>query len=156
MLVGLSIALVVESVAVHALIGKRWPIADLVLIVTNVWTLWYLRRHYRAVGENPVVVDNEGILIRHGLSISARVPWSQVVAVTRPEWKDQPTDATRHFLKLSGGDDPNILVRVDPPVVTSLMAGLKRQVALFGLRLDDPAGFVSAVDRDSRISGRDG
>lgn len=144
---GLGLALVVESVAVHALLGRRWPVVDLVLVVFNIATVWWLVRHQRAVGDRPVEVGEAGILVQHGTMVRVMVPWAQVARVTRPEWKDQPTDVTPGFLKLSGGDDPNVLVQVEPPVAVALALGLTRQVRVLGLRLDDAPGFVSAVER---------
>lgn len=152
MLIGVSIALVVESIAVHALIGQRWPVANGVLIVLNIATLWYLGRHYRAVGATPVTVSDDELWIRHGASISARIPWPQVVDISPPDWKAQPPDTTQQYLKLSGGDDPNVLVKVEPPVDTTLVMGVRRRIALFGLRLDDAAAFAEVTT--DRVAGR--
>ena len=144
MLIGLSMAMVVESVAVHALVAKRWPLADVVLIVVNVLTLVWLVRHWRAVGDRPLVVRESGLGIAHGTLVAVEVPWSQVRSVTRAAWRDLPTDARQGFLKLSGGDDPSVLVACEPPVPVKMM-GVPKQVSLFGLRPDDASGFVAAA-----------
>ncbi len=144
MLVGLSMAMVVESVAVHALIAKRWPLADVVLIVVNLLTLGWLVRHWKAVGDRPLVVRDTGLAIAHGTLVAVEVPWAQVRSVKRAEWRDLPTDARAGFLKLSGGDDPSVLVTCEPAVPVKMM-GVAKQVSLFGLRPDDATGFVAAA-----------
>ena len=137
-------ALAVESVAIHALIYERWPALDGILLAGNALTIWWMVRHYRAVGAAPIVVQPDVLWIRHGTMTSARVPWSTISDVRVAAWRDQPPDGVSRFLKLSGGDDPNVLVSCDPPADAVVMLGFRRQVSLFGLRLDDPRAFVEA------------
>ena len=137
-------ALAVESVAVHALIYQRWPALDGMLIAANILTVWWMVRHYRAVGATPIVVQSDVLWIRHGTMVSARLPWQSITQVRVAAWRDQPPEAAARFLKLSGGDDPTVLISCDPPADVVVMLGFRRPVSLFGLRLDDPRAFVEA------------
>jgi hypothetical protein len=142
--VGLSIAVAVESVAVHALIYPRAPLLNLALFVANALTIWWLVRQYRSIGDTPILVSADSVLIRHG-SVSADVPRSTIREVALLDWKTVPADTSKGFLKLSGGDDPNVLVSCEPPARVALALGIIRSVSRFGLRLDEPAAFVDTV-----------
>jgi hypothetical protein len=144
LVIGLSIALAVESVAVHALLYERFPLIDIVLLIGNALTIWWLVRQYRRIGDTPILVSDNAVLIRYG-SIRANVPHRRIRDVTQLDWKHVPPDATTGFLKLSVGDDPNVLLTCDPPVKIALTLGISRTVSRFGLRIDEPAAFVKAV-----------
>ena len=49
LVIGISIAIFVESLAVHMLIVQRFPWLALILWLTNVYTIWWLVRDYRMV-----------------------------------------------------------------------------------------------------------
>lgn len=89
LVVGLSLMLLVESVAIHAfLLGKPWWIHAL-LLAANASTIWFLVAHDRAIGTRPVLVDDAGIEVRHGMLIAATVPWAKVGAVTTQFSRDR-------------------------------------------------------------------
>jgi hypothetical protein len=145
LVVGLSLMLLVESVAIHAfLLGKPWYIHAL-LLAANASTIWFLVAHDRAIGTRPVLVDDAGIEVRHGMLISATVPWAKVGAVTTPSWKELPAEVARGYVKASGFDDPNVLVTLREPVRVRLAPGVGVQARVIGLRLDDPKGFLQSA-----------
>jgi hypothetical protein len=146
LVIGLGAVLLAESVAVHAfLLGRAWWVHAL-LLVANLSTLGFLLAHDRAVGSRPAVVSDAGIELPHGLLVRVSMPWAAVARVTRPAWNDVPGEASRGFLKISGFDDPNVLLHLNHPVAASLGMGITRAVTTIGLRLDDPEAFVRAVE----------
>jgi hypothetical protein len=145
LLVGISIALVVESVAVHALVYRRWPFVSLALALLNVASIWWLAAEYRAVGEVATTVADDAIRVRYGRRIRADIPLDALREVRIATWKDVPTTSVRGYLKLSGGDDPNVLLMLDPPVRVALLPGIAREVRQLVLRMDQPDRFVEAV-----------
>lgn len=145
LVIGLGAMLLLESAAVHALLmGRPWWVHAL-LLTANASTIWFLWAHDRAVGDRPVSVTEAGIDIPHGLLVRVSAPWSHVAGATRPTWKDLPSDVARGVLKISGFDDPNVLLQFGEPVAAKLGLGVSRAVTTIGLRLDDPDAFVRAV-----------
>lgn len=138
--------IVVESAAVHALIYKRWPLASVVLLVLNVWTQWWLWREFSAGGH--VTVRPDSIEVRSGRSIRIVAPRSSVRSVRRPEWRELAAAGTKGYLRIAGGDDPNVLVEFEPGVEARLAFGVKRPVALIGVHLGE-AGAIVALFGDS-------
>jgi hypothetical protein len=144
--VGVSIVLVVESLALHALLLKRWPLLSLVLAVLNAWTIWWLARDYRAVATEPTLVRKSDLYLRLGRRIRGVVPLTDVREVIRPTWQQIPSVATGDYIKMSGADDPNVLVKVANRVTFEGAFGIRRQGMVIGLRLDDPDGFTKLVN----------
>lgn len=142
---GIIAMIVAESVGVHALVYTRSRIASLVLLVVNIWTVWWLWREGSAESRTSVTAD--AIEVRHGRSTRADIPLASVREVRVPTWQQIPQSGTSGYSALSAGDDPNVLVTCDPPAQLQLMMGITRPVRVLGLRLESPAEFVAAVER---------
>jgi len=142
---GISIVLVVESVALHALLLKRWPWFSAVLVAFNAYTIWWLARGYRAVAELPTLVKESGVVLRVGHRALAEVPYGVIARLSRPSWQEIPGVQTPGYLKLSGSDDPNVLIHFTEPVWFRMMFGIRKSAQIVGLRLDAADGFVQVV-----------
>lgn len=143
LMLGLILAILAESVAVHALVYARWPIASVALLVLNLATIWWLYREGTA--GSCTTVGDEAIEVRHGRSTRADIPYASLQGVRVPSWQDVPLAGTAGYLTLSGGDDPNVLLRCQPSAKVHLAMGLRRSVSTLGLRLEAPHDFVAAV-----------
>lgn len=151
LMLGIILAILAESVAVHALVYARWPIASVALLVLNIATIRWIYREGTAGSCTTVAPD--AIEVRHGRSTRADIPYASLQDVRVPTWQDVPQAGTAGYLALSGGDDPNVLLHFEPPVKVQLAMGLRRSVSTLGLRLEAPHEFVAAVQgrvRDSR------
>lgn len=147
LVVGIAIMLLAESVAIHAfLLDQPWWVHAL-LLAANGSTIWFLWAHDRAIGAHPVVVDDGGIRVRHGLIISAEIPRGAIVSVTRPTWKELPGEVASGYVKASGFDDPNVLITMRDPVRVNLGLGIRRSARVIGLRVDDADNFVACAAR---------
>ncbi|MEP7382406.1 MAG: hypothetical protein ABI910_12000 [Gemmatimonadota bacterium] len=144
LLYGLVGVIVVESVAVHALLYPRHPVLSLLFLVSNVATVWYLVRELAT--SVPVIVTRDALDVRSGRSIRLRIPVASVTSVRQPEWRDLPAAGSKGYLKIAGSDDPNVLLVLDPPAVAVLPFGMRRSVSTLGLHLTAPAGFVAAIE----------
>ncbi len=136
--------IVVESLAVHALLYPRHPVISLLFLVSNVATVWYLVRELGTSA--PVIVTRDDLDVRSGRSIRLRIPVASVKSVRLPEWRDLPAAGSKGYLKIAGSDDPNVLLILDPPADAALPLGMRRSVSTLGLHLTAPAGFVAAIE----------
>ena len=66
LVIGMSLAIVVESLAVHVLIVQRFPWLALVLWLTNVYTIWWLVRDYQAVQARPTLLRHDDVYVGIG------------------------------------------------------------------------------------------
>lgn len=151
-IVAMTLVLAVESVALHALLLKRWPAVSIVLVALNVWTVWWFVQDYRAVAAEPTLVRESDLLLRLGRRMQGRVGYDVVDSVVRPTWQQIPATGSPGYVKLSGTDDPNVLLRLSQPVPFQGPFGIHKRGHTVGLRLDDPDGFVKVVSE--RVSAR--
>lgn len=136
----------VELVVVHLLVSGLWnrnaaAILSMVSLAALVWTIVLIRSLKRL----PVLVDAEGVTMRAGSLKSVHVPGEQVAGV-RTTW---PGDALkqRTVLNLALINYPNVMLDLDPPLLTR-----RRSIHAIAHRLDDPFGFVAAIERLMRIT----
>ena len=145
LLFGIILMIVAESVGMHALLYGRWPYASLALLVLNAATIWWIALELRA--ERTAVMRGDDVLVRFGRSVSAEIPLAAVRDARVPTWREIPAEGASGYLRLAGGDDPNVLLWLEPPVAIRLAFGIRKHVGVLGLRLDDPQRFVEALRR---------
>jgi hypothetical protein len=143
LLLGVILVVAFESVGFHAYLYQRSVLASLLFLAVNLGTIWWLIREFRS--EKVTLVRDDDIIVRFGTSVSAQVPLASVRDVRVPTWKEIPGPGTGGFLQLAAGDDPNVLLHIEPPVSVRFPLGLRKSFRLIGLRLDDPQRFVAAV-----------
>jgi hypothetical protein len=97
------------------------------------------------VGEVATIVADDAIRVRYGRRIRADIPLDALREVRIATWKDVPTTSVSGYFKLSGGDDPNVLLVIEPPVRVGVLPGIARDVRQLALRMDEPDRFVEAV-----------
>ena len=139
----------VELVVVHLLVTGLWSgtaaaILSILSLAALVWTIIFIRSLRRL----PVRVDAAGVTMRVGSLRALLVPAGQVAGI-RTAW---PGDMLkqRTVLNLALINYPNVMLDLDPPLLMR-----RRNIQAIAHRLDDPSGFVAAIDRLTRINSRE-
>jgi hypothetical protein len=136
----------VELVIVHIFVSALWSVrAAAILSALSLAALVWLVVLIRSLKHLPVVVDRDGVTMRVGSIRSVRVPRDRIAGV-RTAWAREALKQ-RSVLNLALMNYPNIMLDLDPP-----LPARSRNIEAVAHRLDDPAGFVAAVDRLLRIS----
>lgn len=134
-LIGLS---TVELVVVHLLLAHWWPRVAIVVAAVTVATIVWLVVVVRSFRELPVLVDEDGVLMRVGRLRSVRIAPDQILRLASV-W-DRVTIKQRHVLNLALIAYPNVLIEVVEPVRIG-----RHKITAIAHRLDDPAGFKAAL-----------
>ena len=148
LVVGLGLAIVVETVALHLVLHARHPWLAWILTTSSLSAIVWLAGDYRALGSGAVRLEGDTLDVSVGRRVSVRLPLSTVQSVVRPTWRDLPAPgdrATGEFLNLTKPAAPNVLVTLVAPATVRIPGGLRRQVRRLAMHLDDPAAFVSAL-----------
>jgi hypothetical protein len=143
LMLGIITVIIAESVGLHALVYSGWPVASIVLLTVNIYSIWWIWREGDA--ESRVTLTDSTLEVRHGRSVSADIPLASVRDVRVATWQDVPAAGTAGYRSLASGDDPNVRVVLEPNASLQLAMGLKRTVGVLGLRLESPAELVAAV-----------
>jgi hypothetical protein len=146
LVIGIGIAIVVETVAFHALLMRSHPLGAWILTLSSLSFLVWLVRDYQAMGTGTIRVTETEIDVRIGRRLSTVIPRANVITAIKPTFRDIPQVAsgTRDYLNLTKHIDPNVLLTVREPAVVSL-AGLKLRARQISMHLDDPEAFLAAV-----------
>ena len=101
LVVGFSIAILVETVAIHLLLVRRHPLLAWSLTVLSAWAIVWLARDYRALGDGRVRVDDEIIHLTIGRRYDIHVPRARVDRAYKPTFRDLPTPGTNEGATIS-------------------------------------------------------
>lgn len=130
----------IELLVVHFLLSFwSWTAAAILSAVTLAAILWLVAL-VRSFKRLPVLVDEQWIEMRVGTIKVQRVPTANVAGVRGSFTADEIKRPAVLNLALIAW--PNVLLELKEP-----MAGKRRDVQAVAHRLDDPPGFIAAVDR---------
>ncbi len=139
--------MVLELLLVHLLVAALWSHgAALVLsglsLATLVWMVFFIR----SLNRLPVLVDEGGVTMRLGSLRSVRVPVASIAGLRTSFQREELKQ--RGVLNLGLINYPNVMLELDPP-----LPARKRRLVAIAHRLDDPAGFMAAVNRQLEARG---
>ena len=142
---GLSLAIAVESVVVHALLQEAHPAVAWTMTGLGACSILGLVGQDRALAAGVVTVEARGLVLRVGLRLTAHVPWSLVVGAEDVTGSTPPERGGRH-VNVARPAEANIVVRFREPVLVTGALGIRRRVASVAACVDDPAGLKAAID----------
>jgi hypothetical protein len=146
---GMGLVIGVETLVMHLWIRHQHPLLAWSLTAVSVSALWWLAADYLALGRGAIRVEGDLLDLRVGRRFTLRVPLSAIAAVGRPTWQELPaagapgSEVYRNLMKPA---TPNVLVTLAEPVRVRLPGGIERSARRLGLRVDDPGGFIAALE----------
>ena len=146
--IGISAAILIETVAIHLLIVTRIPVLAYSLTILSVLGIVWIVRDYIALGSGAVVVSSDTIQLTVGRRFDISVPRTNIARALQPSFRDLPTPGTnqgRDYLNMTKPASPNVLIVLKEPMLVRLPGGLRRQVVRFSVHLDDATGFVALL-----------
>lgn len=158
LMVGLGMALLVETAAFHLWLVELHPIIAWTLTVASISTLLWLAADYRAASRGAVRLSDDVLDLRVGYRFAARIERGNIASVTHAGWRDVPAAGTpmaEGYINLMKPSTPNILLTLATPVQLRLPGGIRRPVQRIGLCLDEPQRFLGAFE-EARTKGAPG
>jgi hypothetical protein len=144
---GLALAIVVETIALHAFLQARHPVWAWSMTVLSAITLIYLAVEFRAWGTARLQVTPSAIHLRVPGRATATVARGNVRNAIQSTWRDVPARDTPKYLNLMAPAEPNVLLELHAEVSVRLRGGiLYRPMTRLGLHVDEPAQFLAALD----------
>lgn len=134
----IMILLVAEMIAVHLFIQQWSHSVAWFVTAIEVWGLLWILGDYQALRLRPLVVTDRNIEMRFGFRWSATISRTAVASVEMLPSAD--AEALREhptYLRFSHIEEPNHLIRLTRPFVFEGLFGIRREVDLIGVRLDD-------------------
>lgn len=117
-----------------------------VFTVLNLLSLAFLFAHYRASLRCPVSLDADTVYVRYGLTVAeCALPLAAVVAA-EPHQGVAPRRG-EGLLRLNESGEPNLRLELAQAHSIDSWFGLRRQVRVLYLGLDQPAAFLAELNR---------
>jgi hypothetical protein len=147
------LATVVEGVVVHLIVGQAHPGAAWAMTGVGAYAVLWLVGHDRALAARTIALTREHLVLRAGLRLSARVPWTEVESVGHAAAaREAHTDDKLHEGRDAGVHvdatrpaEANVVVRFRAPIEVTGAFGLRRaHVASVALCVDDPERLIRA------------
>lgn len=145
---GITMAVVVESLAVHLAVAARHPLVAWALTLTSLTAIVWLVRDYRALGAGRVHVDPAALRLAIGRRYDIALSRTAIARAIKPTFRDLPAPGStrgRDYVNLTKPAAPNVLITLTHPTKVRLPGGLQRDVLRIGLKLDEPAVFLRAL-----------
>ena len=141
--IGLGMAVVVEAVALHALLGQWSSTVAWILSGLSVYALVWLIGDYRALAARPIRLDRTRLALRVGLRWEAEIPLRSIVAIGGPPAVSETPSASTLVASVLGR--PNLRLWLAEPIEVTGMYGLRRHADEIQLRVDRVAGLREAL-----------
>ena len=149
LVVGLGLAMVIETVALHLWLARNHPVLAWSLTAASVLTIGWLAATYYALGRALLRINVHTLDWLIPRRAAVRIPLHAVANVSRPTWREVPASGTpesREYRNLLKPATPNLLVTLVSPMMIHLPGGFVRPLRKLGLKLDDPDGFIAAFN----------
>ena len=145
LLIGIGMALAVETVALHLFITSRWgPVPAWLLTATSLYSLLWLVGDFRARALRPTYVTDEAVVIRNGMRADAVIPRARVATVERVTWRTLPAKGP-DYLDVTRPAEPNVVLHLREPAEAALLFGRRRRVSRIGLCAEHPDDALRAL-----------
>lgn len=139
----------IEGLAIHLMVALWSGVAAWFLTVTTAYgALWFLA-DARATVLRPILVDEEGLLLRAGLRWTVRVPRHEVAAIrhSKPAYG-------RESLNLTLLGAPTHWIELATPTLAEGPYGMRRRVRAIGIQPDASEEFGRALATPDPSSSR--
>ncbi len=146
-LVGIGMALIMETVAVHFLVRLHSPALAWVLTLLSLYTLLWLIGDYRALVARPIRVTASHLRFRYGLRWEGDVPLDAVkeVELLPPPMGPTPKEKGRLVVSLPGG--ANLKLLFERPMDFLGLYGRRKAITELRMRVDEPGKLRAALGR---------
>jgi hypothetical protein len=141
----LFLASLVEIAAVHFVLRAVAPHLDVAVLAVSVFGGVWILGFARAVQLRPILVTDDALLVRSGLSWRIDVPRAAIASVEFGR-VNSPPKRTPGYVRAAFGE-PNTLITVREPLRAYGPYGLTRDVTRVGLVVDDLQEFELAIAR---------
>ena len=144
MVAGILVAMLIEVIALHALVWMWNPALAWVLTALGVYGFVWLLGDWRAALLRPVFVEKDALVVRIGLRWTARVPFAAIEAV-RPVEGRAPSRKTPGYLEALLLGKPQYLITLNTDIVAQGLYGMRKTITTLGLAVDDTETFEAAL-----------
>ncbi|KXI94787.1 hypothetical protein ACS46_01305, partial [Bacillus cereus] len=140
-------ATLIESIGFHYLFHQWNPVVAWVLLILNVYAMFYFLAEIQAMRKNQIIVAKEKIIIQIGLGKKIIIPFAQIDTITFYKGElltkeKELLDATvMEFIK----EPPTFEIILKEPMKAQLLYGFSKTVSRVHLNVDEERKFYDVM-----------
>ncbi len=143
--IGLTMVLLVETVALHALVWLWSATAAWILTGLSLYAYIWLVGDYRAMTARPIRLTPTHLSMRMGVRWEAEIPLTQIASAEPLGAREEVPGSDTLVAALLG--QPNLMVKLEEPVEVIGMYGWRRTVSGLRLRVDGAPELRAEIQR---------
>ncbi len=138
----LGIAIVVESTAIHFLLGAENLVVTVILAVLHLVSLWWIVAQIRAIIKCPHTITEDHIALRYGTLYAIDIPRAQIVDIRAYNHRTDKDLSIQNF-DIVNGATPRIIIELSIPLPVLIMGIKKRYTSYIGLTTDNDKALLA-------------
>lgn len=141
--------LVLESLGLHWWLHSKAPVLSTILLVINIYGLFFLLADLQAMRLHPIRTTDQGIYISQGLMKRTYIPFDQIEEIIQDEaqlqlkkQKNRAEFMCTDFEKVF----PNFLLKMKAPHQVNFMYGFQKNYDYIAIKCDAPAELIATIN----------
>lgn len=143
-------AIIIETLGFHWWLHEKSMILSIVLLVLNVYSVFYFLAEMNAVRLNPIHLTKNAMYISFGITKRIRVSYEEIeMIIEEPEELEKKIQKdTLSFIAREFEDaKPQMILQLKRPVKATLLMGIEKEYTKVAIRCDQPAELKMALHR---------
>jgi hypothetical protein len=145
----IAIAMIVESTAIHFLLGMENLLITLCIGALHIVTLWWIIREIRAVYRRPHTITDDTLSLRLGTLYAIDIPRQDIIAI-RPFQPQTDRGLRIQNFDLIQGSTPKIVVELRLPLPIYIGGLVKRYTSYIGITTDNDNAILALHPSSSK------
>ncbi|KMY55239.1 hypothetical protein AC623_15965 [Bacillus sp. FJAT-27231] len=144
-------AVVLETIGVHWLIHSMNPAIAWIMVILNIYTVFFFIGEIQAIRLNPIIVEPDQITVPIGLMKRVTAVKENILSIRRVvpgEYNEKDKTAFHGMYADIEKGEPQIVIELESPATVQYIYGFTKKVETIYLRLDQPEEFLAAVEAE--------
>lgn len=137
-------SLLIETIVLHWWLYSKFPIISIILLVLNVYTIFFILGNLQAIRHNPIQLTENKLYLSFGLVKRMEIDWEDIEqAITEPSILNQKlTKDTIDFIARDFEQAfPHIILKLKQPSSVDFLFGIEKKYKYVAIRVDEPKKF---------------
>src|SRR5690625_163450 len=133
-------SILIETIVLHWWLYSKFPIISVILLILNVYTIFFLLGNLQAIRHNPIHLTEKKLYLSFGLVKRMMIGWGNVEEViiepsvlNRKLTKDTIDFIAREFEQAF----PHVILKLKQPTSVDFVFGIEKKYKYVAIRVDD-------------------
>lgn len=133
-------AIIVETLGIHYFLHAKWPIVSIILLVLNVYSIFFFLGDLQALRLNPVQVKGDSLYISLGLMKRAKIDFAQIACLIEDKevlQKKRKKDTLDFVVRDFETVYPDFILKMKVPQKATMFMGIVKEYDYVAIKSDD-------------------